>query len=86
MKRSKVKPKLAVVRDRTAEKEDKGPLIPAKKLEGRYGVSIRTVTRWLTDDRMKFPRPVVINRRRYFRETELVEWERSRATRAGEAA
>ncbi|WP_341356236.1 DNA-binding protein [Rhizobium sophoriradicis] len=38
--------------------------------------------RWLKNDEMNFPRPMVINRRRLFDEDDIVEWERRRAKKA----
>jgi hypothetical protein len=57
-------------------------LLPARKTEQRYDIADRTLDRWLADERLGFPRPVIINRRRYFRIRELQEWERHRAARA----
>ena len=54
-------------------------LLPARKTQQRYDVADRTLDRWLSDPGLNFPRPVVINRRRYFRIRELQEWERQRA-------
>lgn len=64
-----------------------GQLLPARQVCTRYGVSDRTLDRW-TEHReyMKFPDPIRINRRRYWRVDELVAWERTRAARAGAAA
>lgn len=54
-------------------------LLPARKVWERYGVADRTLDRWLTRPELRFPRPVVVNRRRYFRESDLLAWERFRA-------
>jgi predicted DNA-binding transcriptional regulator AlpA len=54
-------------------------LLPARRVMARYQVSDRTIDRWLDDPRLKFPRPIVINRRRYFRLSELMAWECERA-------
>ena len=56
-----------------------GPLIPARLTCARYKIVTRTLGRWLANDDLKFPRPVVINGRRYFREKKLEEWEKDRA-------
>lgn len=58
---------------------DSGPLIPAKQTCARYKIVTRTLGRWLENEDLKFPRPVVINGRRYFREKRLEEWEKHRA-------
>jgi len=59
-------------------------LLPAKQVTVRYGIVGRTLDRWLADDALRFPHPLIINKRRYFDEVELEAWERSRA--AGRAA
>jgi predicted DNA-binding transcriptional regulator AlpA len=47
---------------------------------GRYKISKMTLWRWLTDSKLKFPQPALrINGRRYWRENDLVAWERSGA-------
>ncbi len=48
----------------------------------RYGISDMTLWRWLRDEKMAFPEPMVRNRRRYFLEADLAEWERQRVTAA----
>ena len=59
--------------------ENTGPYQPARKVCARYDIVDRTLDRWLADPAMGFPRPIVINTRRYFSEPELVAWERRRA-------
>ena len=62
----------------TDQETDRGPYRPAKQVCERYGVSDRTLDRWLADPEMEFPRPLVINNRRYFSDPELTAWERGR--------
>ena len=57
-------------------------LLPAPAVWRRYGKTDRTLDRWLQDKALGFPRPTVIRGRRYFRETELVEWEREQAAKS----
>lgn len=38
--------------------------------------------RWLKDETLGFPRPVVIRHRRYFKEAELLDWERAQASKS----
>jgi hypothetical protein len=59
-----------------------GPYLPAPKVWGRYGTTDRTLDRWVADPEMGFPKPLIINGRRYFSEPQLVVWERKRAGRA----
>jgi predicted DNA-binding transcriptional regulator AlpA len=55
--------------------------LPASQVWQRYGKTDRTLDRWLKDPAVAFPRPVVIRNRRYFREAEIIEWERSQASK-----
>jgi predicted DNA-binding transcriptional regulator AlpA len=57
-------------------------LLPAPAVWRRYGKTDRTLDRWLQDGALKFPRPTVIRGRRYFRESELIEWERAQAAKS----
>jgi predicted DNA-binding transcriptional regulator AlpA len=45
------------------------------------GISDMSLWRWLNDPAMGFPRPLVISRRRYWREADIARWiaERERA-------
>ena len=61
-------------------------LLPAKQVTARYGIVGRTLDRWLDDAELGFPKPTVINKRRYFSETELETWERSRIAGQAHAA
>ncbi|HWJ72930.1 MAG TPA: DNA-binding protein [Kaistia sp.] len=60
--------------------------LTAQQICSRYSIVKMTLWRWLKDDAMAFPKPFVIHRRRYFLETEVVEWERRRAASARRAA
>jgi len=56
-------------------------LVPTRTLRARYGgISDTTVYRWLADPRVALPAPVYIGRMRYWRLSELLAWERERAT------
>lgn len=63
-----------------------GPLLPTRKVWGRYDTTPRTLDRWLAREELGFPKPIVINGRRYWHENKLIEWERSRATAKAEVA
>jgi hypothetical protein len=63
-------------------KSDDDPLWPTRLVLARYHVVDRTLDRWIADPALNFPRPLIINRRRYFRQSDLQAWERARA--AGE--
>ena len=53
-------------------------LIPAAQILKRYGITEMTLWRWLRDNELGFPRPIVINRRRYWWKGSVSAWERSR--------
>lgn len=59
------------------------PLIPAKELREIFGVSDMTIWRWLDDKRLNFPRPIVVRRRRYWRKSDIAEFQ-ARNTAAAE--
>jgi predicted DNA-binding transcriptional regulator AlpA len=54
-------------------------LLPARRVWERYGTTSRTLSRWISSEDLSFPKPIIINSRRYWRESELLAWERSRA-------
>lgn len=56
--------------------------LTAPQVRQWYNVTDMTIWRWLKNPELQFPTPTVINRRRYWRERELVEWERKQAARA----
>ncbi|MGO8104907.1 helix-turn-helix transcriptional regulator [Rhizobium leguminosarum] len=45
----------------------------------RYQISEMTMWRWEQNQDLNFPKPMVIGRRKYFKEEELAAWERDRA-------
>jgi len=51
--------------------------LPTRLVQRRYGVSDRTLDRWLKKDGLSFPAPLVINGRRYWRLSDLQAWEAS---------
>jgi hypothetical protein len=51
--------------------------MPARKVWERLGIVDRTLNRWLDDPRLNFPKPIYVNRRRYFWLDEIEFWERS---------
>jgi predicted DNA-binding transcriptional regulator AlpA len=48
----------------------------ARSVAERYGVSVRTIDRWLEDLELGFPKPLVINRRRFFYDDQIEAFER----------
>ena len=57
-------------------------LHPARFVCQRYQIVGRTLARWELDEKLGFPKPTIIRTRRYWREDELVAWERSQAAKA----
>ena len=53
--------------------------LSARRVSERFGISPRTLDRWLHRPDLKFPRPLVIAGRRYFSRNEIQVWERVRA-------
>jgi hypothetical protein len=51
--------------------------LPTRAVQQRYRISNRTVDRWLAKTSLGFPRPLVINGRRYWRLSDLEHWEQS---------
>ena len=50
--------------------------IPITAVAERYGRSLRTITRWIADPALGFPKPIYIRRRRYVIGGPLLEWEK----------
>jgi predicted DNA-binding transcriptional regulator AlpA len=51
----------------------------AAQVRARYGgISDMSLWRWLRDEELGFPKPYRINRLRYWKDSELTEWERTR--------
>ena len=46
------------------------------------GISDMTLWRWMHRDDLKFPRPVYIGRRRYWKEAEIIAWLESQSQTA----
>lgn len=47
----------------------------------RYGKTIRTIERWIADEKLGFPKPIVIKKRRFFRASELQQFDSNAAGR-----
>ena len=56
-------------------------LMNSAAVRARYDVSGRSLDRWINDAQLGFPKPIMINSRRYWYEAELLAWERTRARR-----
>ena len=56
--------------------------LPDRQVCDRYQVVSRTLARWDANPQLKFPRPILINGRKYRDETLLNEWDRIMADKA----
>jgi len=48
------------------------------QVKARYQISEMTMWRWEKNPDLKFPQPMVVGRRKYFKEEDLTAWERDR--------
>jgi predicted DNA-binding transcriptional regulator AlpA len=53
--------------------------LPSRQVRERFNVTDMTLWRWLRNAKLEFPKPTIINSRRYWRIEELEAWERKRA-------
>lgn len=58
---------------------DETEFLPEASVCRRYGVSDMTLTRWDRDERLSFPKPIIIRGRKYRRLSELLEFEERQA-------
>ncbi len=57
--------------------------LTATQVRARFGdISDMTLWRWLQDETLAFPKPMVIKRRRLFREDQIVDWEQHQQPKA----
>jgi DNA-binding transcriptional MerR regulator len=56
-----------------------GRKLPTRYVRERYGVTTRTISRWERDPDLNFPKPDVINKRKYYDEDRLTDWDRANA-------
>lgn len=50
--------------------------LPARRVWERYGITSMSLHRWVNDPALNFPRPMYFGRFRFWRLSELEEWER----------
>lgn len=54
--------------------------ISARHVRDRVGkISAMTLWRWLSNDQLGFPKPTIIQRRRYWQESDIDDWLKERA-------
>jgi len=64
------------------QSDDDEQRVGTQKVCARYdNVCPRTIDRWIVDAKLNFPKPMMINGRRFWTLGELRRWERRRAAR-----
>jgi hypothetical protein len=56
------------------------------QLAQRFNVVCRTIERWEQNPELNFPKPLLINGRKYWRLEDVERWERARAASDAKAA
>ena len=56
-------------------------LLPTRLVCKRYDICNRTLIRWERDPDLRFPEPIVIKTRKYYRDSDLTAWDRANAGR-----
>lgn len=63
-----------------------GNKLTSNALLARYQICRRTLSRWMTNPKMNFPKPLDINGRLYFDAAEIEDFERRAVPKLSEAA
>jgi hypothetical protein len=50
-------------------------LVPATLLARELAITRRTLARWREDPKLKFPQPIIINERWFFRRGDIAVWQ-----------
>ncbi|MCO6422240.1 hypothetical protein FB008_102210 [Sinorhizobium medicae] len=53
--------------------------LTSAQVMSRYSISEMTLFRWQKSEKLGFPQPMVVNRRKFFKVDDLTAWERERA-------
>lgn len=56
--------------------------VPAVRVAAFHGITLRSLNRWLADPRLAYPRPTIVNGRRYWRAGDIIAWDRARVDSA----
>ncbi|MEJ5087146.1 helix-turn-helix transcriptional regulator [Brucella pseudogrignonensis] len=56
--------------------------LTARQVKDRYNISEMTLWRWSRDESLGFPKPLDIRKRKFYREDEIIAWERRKAAGA----
>jgi hypothetical protein len=65
-----------------SQSERPSSLLPHPAVARHYHKNERTIQRWVESPTLGFPKPIVINGRKYYREYELRDWEIATAAAA----
>jgi predicted DNA-binding transcriptional regulator AlpA len=57
--------------------ETESKFLPTRQVCARYGISDRTIARWERDPDLQFPKPLVINGRKFYSENALTAFDRA---------
>jgi len=69
----------------TAARAEPARLLSTRMVAERYGnVTVRTIERWTLDEEMKFPAPIRVGRRKFWREIDLAAFEREKVRALGD--
>ena len=60
--------------------------LPSKEVLRRYGITRRTLSRWMDKAELGFPKPLTLNGRHYFDLAEIEAYERRAAAQVSAAA
>jgi predicted DNA-binding transcriptional regulator AlpA len=63
---------------KNSSENEPSKLIPKPALARELGVSSRTISRWMSDSALAFPRPIRLRNRLYFARLALDEWKTAR--------
>jgi hypothetical protein len=62
---------------------DEDTLLTSNQTRARFGnVNHMCLWRWMRDERVRFPHPIQINRRNYWRLGDLLRWQAERSQKA----
>jgi predicted DNA-binding transcriptional regulator AlpA len=70
---------LPLVNNRSGKLRTEKRYLTGPKVDERYGITSMTRWRWMHNETLGFPKPIVVNRRQLFELEQLEAWERKRA-------
>jgi hypothetical protein len=70
---------------RAAHKATQEAWIPIAQVAVEFGVCVRTIHRWMSYEQVEFPAPLFLNKRNYFRRSDLDAWKLATAIKVAGA-